>query len=91
MGKLRLYIVAGVAVLVALAFVLNPSAERHRNAIKDTVADRSPIAGTLGVGALAAFTSTYHSWGFFSYTTVSGRVASIGVFGIVHVRDLLPG
>lgn len=91
MDKPRLYVAAGVALLVALAFVLNPSAERHRSAIKDAVAERSPIARTLGIGALAAFTSTYHSWGLFSYTTVNGRVASIGVFGIVHVRDLLPG
>jgi hypothetical protein len=79
-----------IALVVALAFVLNPSAERHRAAIKEAVGDRSPLARVLGVGALAAFASTYHSWGVCSTTTVNGRTLSIGAFGIVHVRSL-PG
>jgi hypothetical protein len=77
-----------IALVLALAFVLNPSAERHRTAIKEAVAERSPLAKVLGVGAMAAFASTYHSWGVCSYTTVSGRALSVGAFGIVHVRDL---
>ena len=39
--------------VVALAFVLNPSAEQHRAKIKSAVAERSPLAGALGIGALA--------------------------------------
>jgi hypothetical protein len=77
-----------VALALALGFVLNPSAERHRAAIKEAVADRSTLAKVLGVGAMAAFASTYHSWGVCSYTTVSGRTLSVGAFGIVHVRTL---
>ena len=79
---------ASAALVLALAFVLNPSAERHRTAIKDAVAERSPLARVLGVGAMAAFASTYHSWGVCSYTTVSDRALSVGAFGIVHVRTL---
>jgi hypothetical protein len=77
-----------IALGLALAFVLNPSADRHRAAIKDAAAERSPLARVLGVGAMAAFASRYHSWGVCSYTTVSDRTLSIGAFGIVHVRTL---
>jgi hypothetical protein len=83
--------VAAMALVVALAFVFNPSAEKHRSAIKAAVAERSPVAGALGIGALAAFTTTYHSWGVYSYTTANERTISIGALGVVHVRDLLPG
>lgn len=76
------------AALTAAAFVSNPSAERHREKIKAAVAERSPIAGALGLGALAAFTSTYHPLGVASYTTVGERTVSIGFLGMVFV---LPG
>ena len=49
------------------------------------MAERSPIAGALGVGALTAFVSTYHPLGVASYTTVNGRTASVGAFGMVFV------
>jgi hypothetical protein len=74
------------AALVA-AFALNPSAERHRSEVREAVAERSPVAGLLGVGALTAFVSTYHPLGVASYTTVNDRVVSIGAFGIVYVRQ----
>lgn len=77
------------AALTAAAFVLNPSPERHREKIKQAVAERSPLAGALGLGALAAFTSTYHPLGIASYTTVNGRTVSVGAFGLVVV--LQPG
>ncbi len=73
------------AVVVALAFVLNPSAERHRAEIREAIAERSPIAGVFGVGAITAFVSTYHPLGVASYTTVDGKVVSIGAFGVVYV------
>jgi hypothetical protein len=78
------------AVLVAalvLAAVLNPSAERHREKIREAIADRSPLAGALGLGSLAAFVSDYHPLGVASYTTVNGKTASIGLFGMVFVLD----
>lgn len=82
-------VLAGLALVVALAFVTNPSADRHRDAIKAAVAERSPVAGALGIGALAAFSSTYHSWGVASVTSAGDRTISIGAFGLVHVRPLL--
>lgn len=73
------------AALTAAAFVLNPSPERHREKIRQAVAERSPLAGALGLGALTAFTSTYHPLGVASYTTVNGRTVSVGAFGVVLV------
>lgn len=77
------------AAVTAAAFLLNPSAEQHREKIKQAIAERSPIAGALGIGALTAFTSTYHPLGVASYTTVNERTVSIGVLGMVFV--LPPG
>lgn len=79
--------VAVAVALTAAAFLLNPSPERHRTSIREAVSERSPLAGALGLGALTAFTSNYHSLGIVSYTTVNDHVISIGTFGMVFVRD----
>lgn len=71
--------------VVALGFVLNPSPEQHREKIKEAIAQRSPLAGALGLGALTAFTSTYHPLGVASYTTGNERTLSVGAFGMVFV------
>jgi hypothetical protein len=71
--------------LVVIAFVLNPSAAQHRARIKAAVAERSPLAGALGVGALTAFATTYHSLGVASYTQAGDHVVSYGAFGLVFV------
>ena len=83
MSKNPILSIAVTAIVVALAFALNPSPEQHRAKIKAAVAERSPIAGALGVGALAAFASTYHPLGVASYTTVNDRTVSWGAFGMV--------
>lgn len=70
-------------IVVALAFALNPSPEKHREEIRKAMAERSPIAAVLGLGALAAFVSTYHPLGVASYTTVNDQVVSVGAFGMV--------
>lgn len=70
---------------ILLALVLNPSPERHRQKIKDTMGQRSPVARVLGVGSLAAFASNYHSLGLASYTTAGDRTLSVGAFGLVYV------
>ena len=75
------------AAITAAAFLFNPSPEQHRTAIKSAIAERSPLASILGIGALRAFTSAYHPLGIASYTTVNERVVSIGAFGKVYVRD----
>ena len=78
------------AVIVVLAFVLNPTADQHRARIKAAISDRSLVSKAFGVGALTAFVSSYSSLGIASYATVNGRVVSIGALGIVYVRDLAP-
>lgn len=75
------------AAVTAAAFVLNPSPEQHRAKIKEAIAERSPLAGALGLGALTAFTSTYHPLGVASYTTVDGRTVSVGALGMVFVLE----
>lgn len=75
-----------LAVLVG-AVALNPTPERHRQRIADVIAERSELAGLLGIGRLASFVSNYHSLGIASYTKVGDRVASIGVLGFVYVRE----
>lgn len=73
------------AAVTAAAFVLNPSPEQHRAKIKEAIAERNPLAGALGIGALTAFTSSYHPLGVASYTTVSERTVSVGALGMVFV------
>jgi hypothetical protein len=79
---------AGALLLAGLAFALNPSGEQHRARIKAAVAERSPIAGALGLGAAAALVTTYHDLGVASYTTIDDRVLSLGAFGVVYVRPI---
>jgi len=73
--------------VTAAAFLFNPSPEQHRARIKAAIAERSPLAGAIGVGALTAFASTYHQLGVASYTTVKERTVSIGVLGMVFVLE----
>lgn len=89
MAKATVVSAVVAAAVTAAAFLLNPSPEQHREKIKQAIAERSPIAGALGIGALTAFTSTYHPLGVASYTTVNERTVSIGAFGMVFV--LQPG
>lgn len=77
-------LIVAVAVL-ALAFVLNPSADKHRETIKAAVAERSQLERLLGIGQLTSFASRYHSLGVASYTTVGDEVVSVGAFGLVVV------
>jgi hypothetical protein len=77
--------VALPAAVIVLAVLLNPSAQRHRTHIKAAVADRSPIAGALGMGALTAFATSYHSLGVASYTKAGDKTVSWGAFGMVFV------
>jgi len=86
MSKSTASLLVAVAI-VLLAFVLNPSADRHRARIKEAIAERSQLNKALGVGQLTAFVSKYHSVGVGSYTTVDDKVRSVGAFGIVFVAD----
>jgi hypothetical protein len=75
------------AAIIVLALILNPSPEKHREKIKDLVAERSLLDRTFHVGQFIAFASTYHSLGVASYTTVNDRTTSIGLFGMVFVMQ----
>lgn len=85
MPKSKLAPVLAAGAVLVLAFLLNPSPERHRLKIKEATGERSPIAGMLGLGALAAFASNYHSLGVASYTRAGDRILSVGVLGVVFV------
>ena len=76
-----------VAAVLGLAFVLNPFADRHREKIKQVIAERSQIERVLGIGQLTSFVSQYHSLGVGSYTTVNDKITSAGAFGMVFVLD----
>lgn len=82
----RIYAGIGVAALL-LAFILNPSADRHREKIKESISERSQFEEMLGVGHLSAFAARYKSLGIVSYTTVNGDLASVGLFGMVFFID----
>lgn len=84
-NRITALLVAGA--LLALAFALNPSPEKHRARIKDAIGERSQLQRVLGIGHLTSFASTYHSLGVVSYTTVNEKVTSIGVMGMVFVPD----
>lgn len=75
------------AAVIALAFALNPSPEKHRAKIKEVIAERSQLERVLGIGQLTSFASHYHSVGVGSYTTVNDKVTSLGAFGLVFVTD----
>lgn len=77
--------IAALAVVVAAAALLNPSADRHRDKIKEATGNRSQVARVLGLGSLKAFTSSYHSLGVASYTTAGDKTLSYGAFGLVFV------
>ena len=85
MSKTIVKPVVVAAVILALAFVLNPSPERHRLKIKESIADRNVVARALSLGSLAALASTYHSLGVASYTTAGERTLSVGALGVVYV------
>ena len=87
MSKTPVVPLLAAVVVVALAFALNPSPERHRLKIKEAIAERNPVARALGLGALAGIASSYHSLGVASYTKVGERTLSVGAFGIVFVPD----
>ena len=86
MSKSIISFVAAAA-LIIVAAALNPSAERHRAKIKETIAERSQLEKVLGVGHFTAFASKYHTVWVGSYTTVNEKVSSVGAFGMVFVSE----
>jgi len=87
MRRNTVFTLAIPAAVLLLALLLNPSPERHRDKIKESVGRRSPVAGLLGLGSLAAFASNYHSLGVASYTRTGERTLSVGALGMVFVMQ----
>ena len=87
MPKPTITFLVTIAAVIALAFVLNPSADKHREKIKEVIAERSQLERLLGIGQLTSFASRYHSLGLASYTTVNDTVTSVGAFGMVFVTE----
>ena len=87
MRNKTLTLAAILAAALLLAAVLNPSAERHRDRIREATGERSPVARVFGVGALKAFASNYHSLGVASYTKAGDKTLSVGAFGVVFVLE----
>lgn len=72
---------------LVLMLLLNPSADRHRDTIRETVNGRSPFEQALGVGHLKAFMASYESLGVVSWTKAGDEVVSVGLLGMVFVVD----
>lgn len=85
MSKRSLTTIVILLAALVLAMALNPSGERHRTALREAVAERSPIAGALGLGALTSLVTEYHSIGVASYTVLDDQVMTVGALGFVHV------
>jgi hypothetical protein len=87
MPKPTISALVSIAAVIVLAFVLNPSPDKHREKIKEVVAERSQLERLLGIGQLTSFASRYHSFGVASYTTVNDKTTSVGAFGMVFVTE----
>lgn len=87
MRKLKpAYMIFAIAFL-ALSVLLNPSADKHREKITQSISERSQLESILGVGQFTAFAARYKSLGIASYTTVNGNVISVGALGMVFFVD----
>lgn len=73
------------ALILILAFVLNPSEEQHRAKIREAVEQQHPISKYFGLSQLAALDVRYQSFGFMSLTTRGGRNITLGMYGYVHL------
>jgi len=83
----RITAILAACAILALAFALNPSPEKHRARITEVIGERSQLQRILGIGHLTSFASTYHSLGVVSYTTVNEKVTSVGFMAVVFVAD----
>ena len=80
-----LLVALGFAAALALV-ATNPSSATHRDVISAGIAERRPLAGALGLGFLKSRFPVYHSLLVCSYTTLDGRLTSVGAAGRVWVR-----
>ena len=79
-------LVISLLIVLVLA-VTNPPHESHKEAIRDEVFRQTPLLSMLGIGRLVAWMTEYQSLVVISYTTVDGRLASVGALGQVWITS----
>ncbi len=82
------HIISMVVLVLGGAALLNPSEDRHEDAIVAQYKAQNPISGALGVGHVLAEATTYHNYVFFSTTTIGEEKISTGYVGRIDVRSL---
>lgn len=70
-------------IVFAMAYVLNPTPLMHEARIREAIAAREPIASMFGAGIIAAKAAQYHSLALGSYTTLDGRILTVGACALV--------
>ena len=74
--------------LLGGAALLNPSEDRHRDAIVAQYKKENPLSGRFLVGDALAQMTTYHNYVLFSTTTIGEDKISTGYVGLVDVHSL---
>ena len=77
-----------VLVVLGGAALLNPSEDRHRDAIVAQYKKENPLSGRFLVGDALARMTTYHNYVLFSTTTIGEDKISTGYVGLVDVHSL---
>lgn len=80
-------LLATAAVLGLLA-LLNPSEARHREGFADAFRADHPVLTLFGADRVAPSLLAYRSYGIASVGMVGDNVATVGVLGMVRVREL---
>lgn len=79
-----------LAVLAALGLLaaLNPSEARHRERFAEAFRAGHPVLTLFGADRVAPSLLARRSYGVASVGRVGDHVATVGVLGMVHVREL---
>jgi hypothetical protein len=77
-----------IIVLMIVAALTNPSHSTHREKIKATFKQDNPLISAVGGGEVLTRLVDYHSYIFFSTTTLDDEKVSTGIFGIVWVTSM---
>lgn len=73
------------ALIVVLAFMLNPSEADHRAKLRAAIETRHPITQLFGISQLGTLDVKYENFGFMSLTTRASRNVTLGMYGYVYV------
>ncbi|HEV2146178.1 MAG TPA: hypothetical protein VGR37_02045 [Longimicrobiaceae bacterium] len=76
------------AAVLGLLFLLNPSEPRHRERFAEGFRADHPVLSLFGADRVVPSLLSYRSYGVVSVGRVGERLATVGVLGMVHVREL---